>query len=150
MPSMGDSGRAMGSEEEPKLVRCPGSHQAHLSRLPSLIPQMLLYHLNGKWVRSWQGRGHLSRRQGDAGRLPGVQGSDSRLCSLSPEGPGPLHAISSPEQAGGQAWGQSGPSSGLVLQARSRCVTSACLCNSPSSTLWSLSQGSGPPATVEQ
>lgn len=83
-----------------------GSHQAHLSRLPSLIPQMLLYHLNGKWVRSWQGRGHLSLRQGDAGRLPGLQGSDSRLCSLGLEEPGPLHAISFPEQAGGQAWGQ--------------------------------------------
>lgn len=48
----------------------------------SLIPQMLLRHLNGKWVRSWRGRRCPSCRQGDAGRPPGAQGSDSHLCFL--------------------------------------------------------------------
>lgn len=83
--------------------------------LPSLIPQMLFCHLNGKWVRSWQGRGCLSRRLGDAGCPLGAQGSDSRLCFWGPEVPGPLPAISSLEPAGGHCLGEGELSSGLVL-----------------------------------
>lgn len=65
--------------------------------------------------------------------------SDSRLCSLGPEGlvrslPGFTGA------AGGQAGDSMGRAQGWCC-GPSRCVTSACLCNSPCPTQWSLSRG---------
>lgn len=110
-------------------------------RLPSLIPQMLLCHLNGKWVRSGQGRGLPRCRLGDAGRLPGAQGSDSLIpaCAPGAQGGRSPHCRGSLEQAGGQAGDSVGRAQGRCCRP-SRCVTGACLCNSPCSTQWSPSR----------
>lgn len=64
-------------------VRRPGSHTLSFSPYLPLVPQMLLCYLNGKWVRSWQGRGCLSHRREER---------QAQIPSGAPEASGPLRA----------------------------------------------------------
>lgn len=69
-PSRGEPGLG---RRQSQSWSAAGVSQAHRCLPPSLIPQMLLCHLSGKWVRSWPGRGLPRHRLGDTGRRPGAR-----------------------------------------------------------------------------